>query len=168
MKTNRLLSYVGAIMVSSMLAGPVLHAEDKPAEAAAATKPDFGDFSSQALTTKSWGALEAKKYDDLKAYVAKCRELYEAKAAEMQKSLKEPAASGKEHDFWALNDVGTCCFILAKALDGQGKKAEAITAYKEVAEKFAFAQCWDPQGWFWKPAEAAKDRVKELEFDSAK
>jgi hypothetical protein len=168
MKTNRLLPFVGAIVISSMIAVPVLKAEDKPAEAPATAKPDFGDFSSQTLAKKSWAALEAKKYDDLKAYVGKCRELYEAKAVEMQKSLKEPAASGKEHDYWALNDVGTCSFILAKALDNQGKKTEAITAYKEVAEKFTFAQCWDPQGWFWKPAEASKDRIKELEFDSAK
>ena len=146
-----------------------MRAEDKPAAPAAeAAKVDFGDFSSQTLAKKAWEALAAKKYDDVKAYVGKCRELYEAKAIEMQKSLKEPAASGKEHDFWALNDVGTCCFILAKALDTQGQAKEALAAYKTVADQFAFAQCWDPQGWFWKPAEAAKDRLKELEFDAAK
>lgn len=168
MKAKLLVSCVGAIMASALFAVPALHAEDKPADAAVAAKPDFGDFSSQTLARKAWAALEAKKYDELKTYVAKCRELYEAKAAEMQKSLTGPAAAGKEHDYWALNDVGTCCFILAKALDDQGKKAEALAGYKEVAEKFAFAQCWDPQGWFWKPAEAAKDRMKELEFDAAK
>ncbi len=167
MKINPNFSCIGAILVSLMFAVPVLMAEDAP-PAPAAAKPDFGDFTSQTLATKSWGALEAKKYDDLKAYVAKCRELYEAKAVEMQKSLTEPAAKEKANEYWALNDVGTCCFILAKSLDAQGKKVEAIAAYKEVADKFSFAQCWDPKGWFWKPAEAAKDRLKELEFETAK
>ena len=134
----------------------------------AAASVDFGDFASVTLASKAWAALEAKHYDDLKALVAKCQELYGAKAAEMQKSLKDFAPSGKEHDFWALNDCGTCQFILAKALDAQDQKKEAVAAYNVVIEKFSFAQCWDPQGWFWKPAEASKDRIKELGPDAAK
>lgn len=131
--------------------------------AAVAPPADAGDSTSAALTKKAWAALEAKHYDEVKTLVAKCLELHAAKAVEMQKSLKDFAPAGKEHDFWALNDCGTCQFILAKSLDAQGQKKEAIAAYTAVAEKFAYAQCWDPQGWFWKPAEAAKDRIKELD-----
>lgn len=165
MKTSLPSVLVGVFVFAAAPAVFVAQAEDKPA---AAAKPDFGDHSSQTLAQKAWAALAAKKLDDVKAYAGKCRELYEAKAVEMQKSLTEPAPADKAHDYWALNDVGTCCFILAKALDNEGKKDEAVKIYKELAEKFAFAQCWDPQGWFWKPAEAARDRLKELEFDAAK
>ena len=46
--------------------------------------------------------------------------------------------------------------------------AEALAAYKQLVEKVSFAQCWDTKGWFWKPAEGAKARIKALEFDTLK
>lgn len=155
-----------AVVFLLLAAAPVeLRAQTESASASATTL-DFGDHSSQTLTGKAWKALEAKKFDEVKGYTGKCRELYETKAIEMQKTLKEPAPSEKAHDFWALNDVGTCYFILAKSLEAQDKKPEALAAYKALVEKLAFAQCWDTNGWFWKPADAAKDRLKALEFDS--
>jgi hypothetical protein len=163
MKIRRAILTVAAATFLSL--APLSRAETP------ATKPavvDFGDSTAATLTKKAWAALEAKKYDQLKTLVDKCLELHGPKAAEMQKSLKDFADTGKEHDFWALNDCGTCQFILAKSLDAQGQKKEAIAAYKLVSEKFGYAQCWDPQGWFWKPAEASKDRIKELEADPAK
>ena len=105
------------------------------------------------------------------AYAKKCVELYEKEAVDMQKELKEPVkgddkeAVGKK---WALNDVGTCLFIMGQAYEKQDKPKEAVAAYKQLREKVAFAQCWDPKGWYWKPADAAKDRLKALEFDSGK
>ena len=88
----------------------------------------------------------------------------------MQKELKEPVTGDKEAvaKMWALNDAGTCLFIMGQALEKQSKGAEALAAYKQLVEKMPFAQCWDPKGWFWKPAEGAKTRIKALEFDSLK
>ncbi len=89
----------------------------------------------------------------------------------MQKELKAPvSADDKEavQKKWALNDVGTCLFIMGQALEKQDKGKEAITAYKKLVEKVPFAQCWDPKGWFWKPATAARTRIKALELDSEK
>jgi hypothetical protein len=88
----------------------------------------------------------------------------------MQAALTEPPpTTEKEKVFanWALNDVGTCYFILGSALEKSGDKKGAAEAYKYLTEKLPFAECWDTKGWFWKPADAAKGKLKALEFDAA-
>jgi tetratricopeptide (TPR) repeat protein len=138
---------------------------------AAAQQLDFGDHTSATITTKAWESLNSKNYTNAVSYTKKCIELYEKQAVEMQKSLKEPVPN-KDKDavskLWALNDVGTCLFIMGQALEKQEKGKEALASYKELLEKVPFAQCWDTKGWFWKPADAAKSRVKALEFDTLK
>ena len=131
---------------------------------------NFGDHSSATITGKAWDALNAKNYANAIAYAKKCVEMYEKQAVEMQKELKEPVTGEREEvaKKWALNDVGTCLFITGQALEKQEKPAEALAAYKQLVEKLPFAQCWDTKGWFWKPAEGAKARIKALEFDTLK
>jgi hypothetical protein len=150
-----------------LLAAPVLTSVPARAQdAAAPAKYDFGDFSSATLTGKAWKAFESKNFAAVAVYTAKCQEMFGAKALEMQKSLSAPAPKDSANTYWALNDVGTCYYILGKSLEEQGKKKEAITPYKFLSENLAFAQCYDTKGWFWKPADAAKERVKALEFDA--
>ncbi len=133
----------------------------------AAPALDFGDYSSATLTSKAWKANDAKDYASAVGYTGKCIEMFGAKAVEQQKSLEAPLTE-KEQIFaqWALNDVGTCYFIQGQVLEKQGKSKEAIESYKFVAEKLPYAQTWDPKGWFWKPAGAAAERIKALEFDA--
>lgn len=128
---------------------------------------DFGDHKSSTLTAKAWEALGQGRHEAVAAYVGKCRELYGAKALEQQKALEDYLPAEKGHDAWALNDVGTCFFIEGQMLEKQGRKKEAVAAYKKLAGELKFAQCWDPKGWFWKPAEAAAMRIKQLDFDAA-
>lgn len=82
----------------------------------------------------------------------------------MQSELKEPVSGDKEAIMAkrALNHVGTCYYIMGKTLEVQGKTEDAIKAYKLLQKKFPFAQCWDSKGWFWKPADLAKERIEEL------
>jgi len=68
----------------------------------------------------------------------------------------------ERRDYWALNDVGTSLFIKAEALKKAGKVDEAKKVYKELIDKYFYSQCWDPQGWFWKPAEAAQQALDEM------
>lgn len=143
---------------------PASAQEGAPATTAPAY--DFGNFSSETLTGKAWAATEAKNYPAVKVYADKCREMYGAQAEEMQKTLTAPADKDHAFDYWALNDVGTASFLLGQALEKQGDNKGAIVAYKYVVEKTPYAQCWDPKGWFWKPADAAGARLKALEFDS--
>ena len=126
---------------------------------------DFGDRTSVTLTGKAWKALADKNYKDAVTYSKMCVELFEKQAVEMQKELKEPVPQGDNdaiHKKGALNDVGTCLYIMGQAFEKQDKNTEAVAAYKQLTEKVPFAQCWDPQGWFWKPAAAAKDRIEAL------
>ena len=143
----------------------------KPAESARAKitwidsgmKYDFGDFSSAHLTTQAWKALEAKDYDALFAYTHQAISLYEKKALEMQASLSDFSVKGKEFDYWALNDIATCYFIQGEAYTRQKKSDEALSVYRLVIDEFGFAQCWDNRGWFWKIADAAKNRIQGIQ-----
>ena len=145
----------------------------KPAEAAkeklamieSGVNLDFGDYTSSQLVQKAWAALAAKDLNAVVAYVNKTLELYSAKAKEMQASLKEYAWESKEKTFsyWALNDVGTALFILGESYRNAGKKEEAAESYKKLIDGYFYAQCWDPQGWFWKPAEAAQQNLAALD-----
>jgi hypothetical protein len=145
-----------------MLSGPALAQETAPAAPAV----DFGNFSSETLAGKAWAAMDARDYAGVKVYAEKCREMYGKQAEEMQQKLTAPAPKEQAFDYWALNDVGTSAFLLGQALEKQGDTKGAIASYKYVVEKTPFAQCWDPKGWFWKPADAASARLKALEFDS--
>ncbi len=143
---------------------PAEAAKEKLAAIESGSSLDFGDYTSQVLTTKAWEALSADKPDDVLSYAGKCLELYESKAKEMQASLTEYPWESKDKIFsyWALNDVGTCLFIKGEALKKSGKAAEAVAAYQKLINEYSYAQSWDPQGWFWKPSEGAQRAIDEL------
>ena len=144
-----------------------------PAPAAPVNPPappvlDFGDHSSSTLTSKAWDAFNAKNQPAAQAYAKKCIELYQTKAIEMQKAIAPAPPTVKEEiqKQWALNDVGTAYFILGQSLEAEGKAKEAAAAFKFLVENLPLAQCWDTKGWFWKPADAARERAKALEFEA--
>jgi len=151
------------------LCTPVSHASEPaisptPAEDAA---PDFGDSSSATLTTMAWNALNEKTPAKAQVFARKCIDSFGTQALAMQKTLTEPTSVKEETEkLWALNDVGTCYFILGQSLEADGKKKEALVAYKTLVDTLPYAQCWDTKGWYWKPADAARDKVKALEFDA--
>ncbi|MBC8001726.1 MAG: beta-glucanase precursor [Opitutaceae bacterium] len=167
------------IAIGILMALPATQAEvasAPPAASPAATPApaappalDFGNFSSEAITGKAWEAYNAKNYVNAKAYAQKCMDMFKDQAVAMQKALTAPATV-KEEVFrsWALNDVGACYYILGQSLEAEGKGKEAIVPFKFLVENLSFAQCWDAKGWFWKPADAASERVKALEFDALK
>jgi tetratricopeptide (TPR) repeat protein len=126
---------------------------------------DFGDHTSSTITTKAWNALGAGQVDDTIAYVDKCIELYGAKAKEMNAGLSAYAEGKAASKLWALNDVGTCLFIKGQALSKKGDAAGAIAAYKKLVNEFKYAQTWDTAGWYWKPADAAKQKIVEMSMD---
>jgi len=157
---------LSATAFSAIAADPAPAPTPTPA-APSAPALDFGDFSSATLTGKAWAALQSKNYPAVLGYTNKCIDSFKAQAVQMQAKLKEPAPKDSANQYWALNDVGTCYFIQGKALDDQGDKKGAIAAYKALVDSLSFSQCWDPSGWFWKPADAARKRLAELQFDAA-
>lgn len=130
---------------------------------------DFGDHRSVTLTTKAWKAFGDKDLEAVTVYTNKCIELYGAKAKEMQASMKGYAEGSKDaiFSYWALNDVATSLFIQGEALRDAGKKDEAKAVYQKLVDEYSYGQCWDTGGWFWKPAEAAKEKIKMIETGSS-
>lgn len=121
--------------------------------------------SSGALANEAWSAFDRKDYAAARAAIERCQSLYGAQAAEMQAKLTALPDKERAHDQWALNDVGTCTFVLGKVAEAEGKNDEAMAAYKTVVEEYLYSQCWDEQGWFWQPAVAAKERIAFLTLE---
>ena len=130
---------------------------------AAAATADYGDFKSETLTVSAWKALEAQDYPKAFAYARKTVEMYDEEArkmnAEMFRFESKETASSK----WALNDVGTSLWIMGSAYEAMGMYPEAIETYSNLSKNYTYAQCWDPRGWYWKPAQEAANKVKELQ-----
>lgn len=156
----------------AFLAGPVAASAQDPAPVQDATpapmaapSPAAAD-SSAALVTEAWAAFERKDYAAARAAIARCQSLYGTQAAEMQSKLTALPDKENAHGQWALNDVGTCTFVLGRVAEEEGKKDEAMAAYRMVVEQYSFSQCWDTQGWFWQPAVASKERIAALTLDA--
>ena len=130
---------------------------------------NYGDFRSETLTTKAWGALNEGDLQGVLAYTNKCIELYSGQAKKMQNSLESYPEGESEQIFsyWALNDVATSLFIQGEAYRKANMMDEALEAYKKAAEEFTYGQAWDTKGWFWKPAEAAKEKIAMIESGSS-
>lgn len=84
----------------------------------------------------------------------------------MQGKLATLPETENGHQAWALNDVGTCTFLLGKVAEAEGNKDEAAAAYQMVVETYPYAQCWDKSGWFWQPAVAARERLAFLSLET--
>lgn len=127
---------------------------------------EFGDYSSSFLVGQAWRALRDGNTKDVIGYTDKVAELYASKAKEMQDSLTEYPWESKDQIFtyWALNDVATAYFIKGEVLRKEEKNEEAKIAYQKVVDDYFYGQCWDPQGWFWKPSEAAQQALDDLEI----
>ncbi len=144
------------------------------APAAASGAVDFGDYTSETLTTKAWLAMDQGDYATALIYTDKCIEMFEDEAIAMQadvhlkretEDVKKKQTNQEVFANWALNDVGTSYFIKGEALVNMGREKEAIEAYKVVMNQLYHAKTYDPQGWFWSPAEAASKKVTMLSQD---
>ncbi len=129
---------------------------------------NFGDFKSETLVSKAWAALKAEDLEGVLVYTNKCLELYAEEAKKMQASLDDYPEGANEDIFayWALNDVATALFIQGEAYRRADKKEEAMEAFKKLVDEYTYGQAWDTNGWFWKPAEAAKEKMAMLDSGS--
>ncbi len=125
---------------------------------------NYGNMTSQFLVQRMWESLSKNNLDEVVAYESKLESLYIKEARDMQAKLKEfpQLPAEKIHVFWALNDVGTGLFILGEAYRLADKKEDAAKAYQRVIDEFGYAQCWDPNGWFWKVVDGAGEKLVEL------
>lgn len=126
------------------------------------TKYNYEDYRSVTLTTKAWRSLNEDDYEGIELYAKKCIYLYENEAKQMRSQMNGYAQRNFIPYHWALNNVGTCYFILGEAYRKQGNLQQAEEAYRAVINNYSYAQCWDPRGWYWKVAEVCQKRLRGL------
>lgn len=119
---------------------------------------DFGDSSSSLLTSKAWEFYNKKDYKATLGYAEQCIKMYKEAALWQQRSLSKYPQKENISKYWALNDVGTCCYLAGKANLELGQKEKARDYFNFVKRDLFYASCWDPRGWYWKVAEALKRR----------
>ena len=124
---------------------------------------DFGNYSSETLTIKAWKSWDKSDFKGVELYARKCIELWGEKARQMQKQMDGFAQGRFIPYFWAVNDVGTCHFILGMAYQKQANLTKAREMYAIIIKDFGYAQCWDPRGHYWKVAEVSQMRLAELD-----
>lgn len=125
--------------------------------------------SSAEFVTAAWDAYNRNDFPKAIELAQECINRWESEAVKQQAALTQPPPNGqvtaeeRSQVFvnWALNDVGTAYFIQALSYEKSGKPSNAKEAYNAVLT-FPGARCWDPQGWFWSPAEAARDNLAKL------
>jgi hypothetical protein len=130
------------------------------------------------LTTAAWDALNDGDYARAITLADSCVAAFGGAAfgdqAQLEGSKVPIPPKGKVsdaqkkdiHTRGPLNDVGTCLFIKGKAYESLRRVDEARKAYLE-ARGFTYARCWDPQGWFWSPSEAASGQIAAIDAKAA-
>jgi len=126
-------------------------------------KPSSGE-----LIVKCWEAHGKKDVEATFKYTQQLIDLYKDEADKQQASLRIlPKNRPDIEAVAALNDVATAYFIQGESYRNQEKKEEAIKAFKVAVEKYCFAQAWDPRGWFWSVAKAARESILKLNPNEA-
>jgi tetratricopeptide (TPR) repeat protein len=161
---------VSAAKMASESQPPVLQGDSAQAPAGAPVAGvkapiNFGDYRSSTLVAKAWGALARNDIESVLAYTNKCISLYGAQAGKMQAGLKDYVSGSNSEIFkyWALNDVATSYYIQGAAYLAANMKDEAKEAFKKLIKDYSFGQTWDTKGWFWKLADAAKEKLDMME-----
>ncbi len=157
----KILSLVFCIVIFTVSCGTTAVTQEQVQ--AATTTLDFGDFRSTTLATKSWEALDQKNYPAVIAYSQKCVELYGEQGKTMNAGLTVFPPVEKVNEYWALNDAGTCQFILATTYETLKMYPQAAQAFRTLTDDFSFTQCWDPKGWYWHPASVAGGKAEKYE-----
>jgi hypothetical protein len=160
-KTNLLIAILAALVSVQALAQT-----NKPS-----LSNPTNSINEKAITT-AWDALGSGKYETAITNANLWINKFHVQATQLQEKLqKEKAdlptgavsdeAKAKINENGVLNNVAACYFIKGDAADKLGRTEEARKAYAE-AKKLTYARVWDPQGWFWSPADAASDKLSAL------
>ena len=129
--------------------------------AAAAASLNLKGLNSSAFAAKAWQASSDKEYAALFATTRECERRFGTEAKKMNARLQGFATPDKAAEYWALNDVGTCLFIMGHAYVELSRYAEAARVFERLARDYTYSQCWDPKGWFWHPADGAERKSKK-------
>ena len=116
--------------------------------------------SSSEIVRLAWQASHEQDFSTLQDLVNEMLSAYGEEAKLQAVKLKAFPAYDQFQDYRIMNDVATALFIKAEFLMHQGKNEEAITAFKNLIEKYPWAQSWDPsRGSYWSVAERSQASI---------
>ena len=115
------------------------------------------------LTEQAWSSYWSGDYD-LSIKLAKMViEGWQDQALSLNQSLRAYPTEDLRTTYVPLNEVGTCYWVMGEALREKGDHVGARRAYDTLIADFMYAQCWNHQGWWWKPAVAAKKAKAKID-----
>lgn len=123
---------------------------------------DFGDDTSNTLTIKAWEALNHKDEKGVFLFTERCVKLYADEAKKQGEALADYPDRANIDMYQQMNDVGACYFIRGEFFKYKKDWQKALKSYQTLIDKYQFAQYWDPRGWYWKPAEIARDEIRKI------
>jgi hypothetical protein len=144
--------------------------------ASAQAKPNRSGANLDCLD-QAWTAFNRALYDDAIKHSDACIAQFAPEALRSQAELEKqraplpPVGAVSSQDTkrifsrGILNDIATAYFVKGRSAEALLSKTKTV-AFKKVmmdayesAAKLTYGRCWDPQGWFWSPADAALDRL---------
>ena len=126
------------------------------------TPYDFGNYTTETLTNKAWKSWDTEDFRGVELFTKKCIDLWGEKARAMQQEMNDFAKGSFIPFFWAVNDVGTCYFVLGMMYEKQNNFEKAREMYETIIKELGYAQCWDPKGHYWKVAGVSQERLAVL------
>jgi hypothetical protein len=105
---------------------------------------------------KAWELLNEGTHEKAVAFVDGVMDTIGDEARAEAGRMKGFAPAGRERDYHRVNVAGTLLYVRALALQRAGRRDDWLAGLDRVWKEYPFAQAWDPQGWYWKPGQAAK------------
>ncbi len=118
---------------------------------------------SKELVVKAWEAHGRNDIESTFKITQQCIDLYLEEAKRQQASLNALPKGTDIANYQILNDVATCYFIQGESYMRQEKFPEAVEVFNTIIQQYSFAQAWDPRGWYWQIAKAAKDSIDKIQ-----
>lgn len=112
---------------------------------------------------KGWSELGKRNFKEVYKITDACIEKYSLAADNLAKGLNNFPQKSEMEKYSLMNDVATCYFIKAEAFMREGKTLKAKRTFREVIEKYPYAQSFDPRGWYWSIKEKSQISLKKLE-----
>jgi hypothetical protein len=165
MKKYTILALIFSFYSSNIIANPACFSNNEK----------LGDSAYWSITAIE--LFDQKRYEEAVAVVDLCFDIWGPEAKQIQKEMHDnkapypkvgkvtPKQKKAIQENYLINDVSMALWTKARSLDELGLDMYAMKAYVECIN-MTHGRIWDsggyePQGWFWSPAEDCADRAQK-------
>lgn len=132
--------------------------------------------SSSEYVQDAWEAEGKGEYDRVFQITDECVQIYREEADRIASALEDFPPQGKESIYQVMNDTATCMFIKGEAMtrirenlllenkqdEAEKLRLEAIEYFRNLMQRYPYAQAWDPRGWYWSIHKTSEITVNKL------